>query len=164
MSTLQEQCPHCFSTDIKIVGCYVYSPSGVKISENFSFLDLKDDAYITQKLILCNECNKHSPYTAISEAAKLAESALAWELSATGRKIPLVCPECKNQTAFHQERLMLLEQIHDVAVEASGLVVIKEHLSDEEREVVVLKYRCAVDGCAGTITVNEDTFKVTRLT
>jgi hypothetical protein len=77
--------------------------------------------------------------------------------------VPIVCPVCKNQTTFIQELLALIEQTHSVDFSSSGKLEQREFLNYDAREVVTIRYRCAVEDCTGVIQVNEDTFRVTHL-
>lgn len=164
MSNTDLQCPHCYSTNLRIVGCYVYSPNGVPVSPTFSFLDLNvEGAFASKKLLNCGDCNKHSSMDEVTAGTALAETALHWEKAINGRKIPLICPVCKNNKTFVQERLLLLEQSHEVSVTDTGGLELAEFLTDDSRETIVLRYLCSVEGCSGNISINDDTFKVSPL-
>jgi Zn finger protein HypA/HybF involved in hydrogenase expression len=162
--TTQLQCPSCYSTNLRVVGCYVYSAEGAPITPDFSFLDFKgSDAFTSKKLLQCNDCNKYAPWEDVAKGTLLAEAAIYWETSINGRKHPLICPVCNNNKTFIQERLLLLEQSHQVTVQEDKTLELSEFMTDDNRETITLRYLCNVDGCTGIITINEDTFKVTSL-
>jgi len=164
MSTDHIHCPYCYSKDLRIVGCYVYTLQGAPYSDTFSFLDLKNsDAFESQKMLRCETCQKHTTLADATTAGALIETIVRWETAVTGRRVPLICPICKNNKLFLQEQLQLIEQTHTVEIDDTGLLQQLELLTDEPRESVTLKYRCAIDGCSGVIQVNDDTFKVTPL-
>jgi len=164
MSTVNVHCPSCYSKELRIVGCYVYTLQGAPYTDTFSFLDLKNsDAFESQKMLRCDTCQKHTTLSDASAAGVLVEDVIRWESAITGRRVPLVCPVCKNKKLFLQEQLQLLEQTHMVEIDAAGVLQQVELLTDDSRESVVLRYRCAVEGCEGSVQVNDDTFRVTPL-
>jgi len=158
------RCKHCHSQTMRIVGCYVYNPVGAEYSSDFSFLDLpKEGVFETQKMLRCETCQKHATLAEALETASLTARALRWEKSVTGRDVPVICPICKNQTTFFQERLLLLEQTHQVVVSPEGPLELQELLTDDPQDTVTVRYRCAVEDCTGVIQINDNTFKVTPL-
>jgi len=163
MPTDQVQCPHCYSKELRIVGCYVYSQQGAPYSDDFSFLDLKhEDTFESQKMFRCESCQKHVTQVEANTAAAFAEPATRWEKSMTGRVVPVICPICKNRTNFVREQLALSEQIHNVMVGGMDVEVL-DLLTEDLRETVTLNYRCGLEECPGIVQVNEDTFKVSPL-
>jgi len=166
MSDLEPEmrCKYCHSDALRIVGCYVYHPEGTAYSSDFSFLDLpKEGVFETQKMLRCAACHQHMTLTESSEAAAITALTLRWERSTTGRRIPVICPICKNQTTFLQERVLLLEQTHQITVTTEGSITLDDLLTDEPQDSVTLRYRCAVEDCQGIVQVNDNVFKVTPL-
>jgi hypothetical protein len=110
----------------------------------------------------CEVCQHHFPLRE-AEATAYVDKAVLWERAVNGRRKPIICPECKNAQFFVKERLALVAQIQNVEITSQGNSIEQDTLNTEERDTVTLCYRCAVEGCKGVITVNEDTFKVTPL-
>ncbi len=165
MPDIQLLCPHCSHTELVIVGCFVYSYSGLPASTEFSHLnfDVKDRVE-QQKLVRCLFCNEHSRYEDALKRKELADQALHWHTTVTGIRVPVICPVCKNMKHFVQDRRALYSEEYMFSLNADGSVESCERTDSNEEDHVVVRYRCAVSACTGVVEVNpEDTFTVTTV-
>jgi len=157
-------CPRCFSSDLRIVGCFIHDNDGVPFKTDFSHKDFdQSNVFESQILTRCSMCHTYAPLADVQDAGTLAQEAVRWEKSIDNKKIPLICPICKNKEQFIQERLVLVEQTVSVQVDAEGVWTETDLLNDASRSHVTLAYRCALEDCQGVITINPDTFTVTPL-
>lgn len=158
-------CSLCHTGELKIVGCYVYAPVGVEYTPTFSFLDLKPEgAFETQQLLQCDQCKQHVALKDALANIEIVRTAVYWETSVNGHRVPVVCPVCKNTTDFIREELQLYEQsvnvtLYENTVESGDLLSSMPRRGDR----VTIKYVCAKEACTGVVTVNTDLFTVSRL-
>jgi len=163
---MKHNCPRCFATDcLLVVAAYVYSTKGVEDQPDFRVETLGlDTAHISQKLYLCQQCQAHVPEPELRKAQQLQEKTIYWQRDVRGRRIPVVCPQCKNAQHFVVKTLVLSEQ--DVPVEVMSENHLKElqTVADRvDRGTIPLTFVCANERCRGEIFINEDAFEVKPL-
>ncbi len=149
-------CPRCFEKALLHVGGYVYAADGLPEGSEIPL----DNVFVSQRLYRCTKCEAHVQENEVAQGDEKSQKAIHWETSVRGRRIPLVCPVCKNTQHFVRDSLVVGVQEQAINITAEGGIH-QEYaaVTPTFRETIPLVYRCGMSECSGSITINEDTFR-----
>ena len=150
-------CPQCGSEELYLIGAVVRGQSGIKYTGTVadSLEIIKPE--ILEGTLVCKSCKRQTNTQVVNPLSGLAPTECMWEFTSYGTKVPIVCPICKNKKVFTKEVLEQRTRAVTYAPNAKGEFVPQDQgvvLGDVDQ--LVIRYRCDVENCSGTITLNDE--------